>query len=37
VIACLLTRYVLSLHPFQELKLSTYSMKEGVLYEMIKN
>jgi exopolyphosphatase/guanosine-5'-triphosphate,3'-diphosphate pyrophosphatase len=37
VIACLLTRYVLSLHPFQELKLSTYSMKEGVLFEMIKN
>jgi exopolyphosphatase/guanosine-5'-triphosphate,3'-diphosphate pyrophosphatase len=37
VIACLLTRYVLSLHRFQELKLSNYSMKEGILFEIIKN
>lgn len=37
VVACLLTRYVLSLHTFQELKLSIYSMKEGILFEMIKN
>lgn len=37
VVACLLTRYVLNLHSFQELKLSTYSMKEGILFEMIKN
>jgi len=37
VVACLLTRQVLLLHPFQELKLSTYSMKEGILFEMINN
>jgi len=37
VVACLLTRQVLSLHSFQELKLSTYSMKEGILFEMINN
>jgi exopolyphosphatase/guanosine-5'-triphosphate,3'-diphosphate pyrophosphatase len=35
VTACLLTRHILSLHSFKELKLSTYSMKEGILFEMI--
>lgn len=37
VVACLLTDYVLKLHPFQKLKLSTYSLKEGVLFELIDN
>jgi exopolyphosphatase/guanosine-5'-triphosphate,3'-diphosphate pyrophosphatase len=35
VVATLLTNYVLSLHEFKTLKLSTYSLKEGVLFEMI--
>lgn len=37
VVACLLTDYVLKSQPFQKLKLSTYSLKEGVLFEMIEN
>lgn len=35
VIATLLTCYVLNLYQFKALKLSTYSLKEGVLFEMI--
>jgi exopolyphosphatase/guanosine-5'-triphosphate,3'-diphosphate pyrophosphatase len=35
VVATLLTSYVLNLHEFKTLKLSTYSMKEGILFEMI--
>lgn len=35
VVACLLTRYILNLNPFRSLKLSTYSMKEGMYFEMI--
>jgi exopolyphosphatase/guanosine-5'-triphosphate,3'-diphosphate pyrophosphatase len=35
VVATLLTRYVLNLYEFKILKLSTYSMKEGILFEMI--
>ncbi len=35
VVATLLTRYVLDLHEFKTLKLSTHSLKEGVLFEMI--
>lgn len=35
VMACLLTRYILKLHPFKQLKLSTYSMKEGILFERL--
>ncbi len=35
VVATLLTCYVLNLHEFKILKLSTYSLKEGVLFEMI--
>ena len=35
VVATLLTGYVLNLYPFKGLKLSTYSLKEGVLFEMI--
>jgi len=35
VVATLLTRYVLNLHEFKTLKLSTYSLKEGILFEMI--
>jgi len=35
VVATLLTRYVLNLYEFKTLKLSTYSLKEGILFEMI--
>lgn len=33
VTATLLTRYVLSLHPFKAMQLSRYSLKEGLLFE----
>jgi exopolyphosphatase/guanosine-5'-triphosphate,3'-diphosphate pyrophosphatase len=36
VVATLLTRYILNIYNFKALKLSTYSLKEGVLFE-IKN
>ena len=35
VVACILTRYTLDLHPFKSLNLSTYSMKEGMYFEII--
>jgi exopolyphosphatase/guanosine-5'-triphosphate,3'-diphosphate pyrophosphatase len=34
VVATLLTRYILNIYEFKALKLSTYSMKEGVLFEI---
>lgn len=37
VVACLLTDYVLKSQPFQKLKLSSYSLKEGALFEMIEH
>lgn len=35
ITATLLTQYILQLHNFQEMKLSTYSLKEGLLFEWI--
>lgn len=35
VVASILTDYVLKLNYFREIKLSSYSLKEGVLFEMI--
>ena len=35
VVACVLTNYVLNLNSFKSLKLSTYSMKEGMYFEMV--
>ena len=37
VMATLITKYVLNLFDFKALKLSTYSLKEGLLFEFIKN
>lgn len=35
VTSTLLTRYILNLHPFQQMMLSTYSLKEGLIFEWI--
>lgn len=35
VTATLLTQYILEHHPFEQIKLSTYSLKEGLLFEWI--
>lgn len=35
VVACCLVRYVLSQHPFHRIRVSTYSLKEGVLASLI--
>jgi exopolyphosphatase / guanosine-5'-triphosphate,3'-diphosphate pyrophosphatase len=37
VVACCLVRYVLSKHNFQRIRVSTYSLKEGVLASLLKN
>ena len=36
VVATLLTRYILNIYDFKAIKLSTYSLKEGVLFEINK-
>ncbi|MDH4090573.1 MAG: exopolyphosphatase [Cyclobacteriaceae bacterium] len=35
VVACCLVRYVLTRHPFNRIRVSTYSLKEGVLASLI--
>ena len=35
VVACCLVRYVLARHPFNRIRVSTYSLKEGVLASLI--
>ncbi len=35
VVACVLANFILRLHPFKGLKVSTYSLKEGVLRELL--
>jgi len=35
VVACCLVRYVLSKHPFNRIRVSTYALKEGVLATLI--
>lgn len=35
VVACCLIRYILSVHPFNRIRVSTYALKEGVLSKFI--
>jgi exopolyphosphatase/guanosine-5'-triphosphate,3'-diphosphate pyrophosphatase len=35
VVACCLVRYILQRHPFNRIRVSTYSLKEGVLASLI--
>jgi exopolyphosphatase/guanosine-5'-triphosphate,3'-diphosphate pyrophosphatase len=37
VVACCLVRYILSKHNFEKIRVSTYSLKEGVLASLLKN
>jgi exopolyphosphatase/guanosine-5'-triphosphate,3'-diphosphate pyrophosphatase len=37
VVACCLVRYILSKHNFEKIRVSTYSLKEGVLASLLEN